>query len=117
MKSERKSSPKQNSEKRERNKKKSTFREGVDLALSAIGCKFTDGWIDREQYTQTKARTKITFLKDMNNDIEEIEAFLKPNKTKRRILIVVQTITIALSLLLSLYLFREIEYLEVRGND
>lgn len=53
----------------------------------------------------------------MNNDIEEIEAFLKPNKTKRRILIVVQTITIALSLLLSLYLFREIEYLEVRGND
>ena len=49
----------------------------------------------------------------MNNDIEEIEAFLKPNKTKRRILIIIQTVCLTLSLLMGFYLFREIEYLEV----
>ena len=49
----------------------------------------------------------------MNNDIEEIEAFLKPNKTKRRILVIIQTVCLTLSLLMGFYLFKEIEYLEV----
>lgn len=49
----------------------------------------------------------------MNNDIEEIEAFLKPTKTKRRLIIVIQSISVALTLLLGFYLFKQIDYLDV----
>ena len=62
----------------------------------------------------TKALFKSFLISTgMNNDIEEIEAFMKPNNTKRRILIIIQTVCLALSLLMGFYLFREIEYLEV----
>lgn len=49
----------------------------------------------------------------MNNDIEEIEAFLKPTKTKRRLIVVIQSISVALTLLLGFYLFKQIDYLDV----
>ncbi|KAK8801466.1 hypothetical protein WA171_004608 [Blastocystis sp. BT1] len=48
----------------------------------------------------------------MNNDIEEIEAFLKPTKTKRRLIVVIQSISVALTLLLGFYLFKQIDYLD-----
>ena len=49
----------------------------------------------------------------MNNDIEEIEEFLKPTKTKRRLIVVIQSISVALTLLLGFYLFKQIDYLDV----
>ncbi|KAK8796934.1 hypothetical protein WA538_000159 [Blastocystis sp. DL] len=53
----------------------------------------------------------------MNNDIEEIEAFLKPTKTRRRLFIVIQCVTLSLVLLLGFSLFKQIDYLNSIGQN
>lgn len=49
----------------------------------------------------------------MNEDIEEVEALLKPTRTKRRIILVIMIIALALLIAMGVLLTFQIDYLDV----
>ena len=49
----------------------------------------------------------------MSDDIDELELFLKPTKTKKQILVIVLGVTVVLSMLLSVVLYWNLNYLFV----
>ena len=49
----------------------------------------------------------------MNSDIDEIEAILKPTTNKRRIILIVMTIALALLIGLGLASYSQVDYMQV----
>lgn len=49
----------------------------------------------------------------MSDDIDELELFLKPTKTKKQILVIVLGVSVVLSMLLSVVLYWNLNYLFV----
>ena len=49
----------------------------------------------------------------MSDDIDELELFLKPTKSKKQILVIILGVTVVLSMLLSVVLYWNLDYLYV----